>query len=323
MSLRDRRRLRRPTVTIRSSENGDEECMAERQPFIIDADWLQERLGKPGLSIIDASWYLPAHKRDAARRIRGGAHSGRALLRPGSRASIRIRAAAHFAAAGIFARMSARWESLPTTRSSSMTARVCSRRRACGGCSASMGAKNVFLLDGGFDRWKAEGRPVTAEPTKIAPDVFHVDFDAEPGRRRSRTCEDRRDRGAPDRRRAAGRPLHRRRAGAAPRRARRPYAGCHERAGHDAVQDGKLLPPEELRETLRGGRHRSFETRGHVMRFRRHRGGISLALETLGHNDNRLYDGSWTEWGGRNDTPVVTRKDEHESRTAGRISRSR
>jgi thiosulfate/3-mercaptopyruvate sulfurtransferase len=33
---------------------------------------------------------------------------------------------------------------------------------------------------------------------------------------------------------------------------------------------------------------------------------ITLALETLGHTDNKLYDGSWTEWGGLKDTPVVT-----------------
>ena len=25
---------------------------------------------------------------------------------------------------------------------------------------------------------------------------------------------------------------------------------------------------------------------------------ITLALESLGHKDNRLYDGSWSEWGG-------------------------
>ena len=35
---------------------------------------------------------------------------------------------------------------------------------------------------------------------------------------------------------------------------------------------------------------------------------ITLALETLGHTDNRLYDGSWTEWGGLSDTPVETGK---------------
>lgn len=31
---------------------------------------------------------------------------------------------------------------------------------------------------------------------------------------------------------------------------------------------------------------------------------ILLALDLLGHQDHALYDGSWTEWGGRDDTPV-------------------
>ncbi|TIW47621.1 MAG: sulfurtransferase, partial [Mesorhizobium sp.] len=39
--------------------------MAEDSPFTVDADWLQKRLGEPGLTIVDASWYLPAQKRDA------------------------------------------------------------------------------------------------------------------------------------------------------------------------------------------------------------------------------------------------------------------
>ena len=33
---------------------------------------------------------------------------------------------------------------------------------------------------------------------------------------------------------------------------------------------------------------------------------ITLALQSLGHTDNTLYDGSWSEWGGRADTSVVT-----------------
>jgi thiosulfate/3-mercaptopyruvate sulfurtransferase len=36
---------------------------------------------------------------------------------------------------------------------------------------------------------------------------------------------------------------------------------------------------------------------------------ITLALESLGHTDNRIYDGSWSEWGSRSDTPVVTGKE--------------
>ena len=33
---------------------------------------------------------------------------------------------------------------------------------------------------------------------------------------------------------------------------------------------------------------------------------ITLALQTIGHRDNTLYDGSWSEWGGRDDTPIAT-----------------
>ena len=33
---------------------------------------------------------------------------------------------------------------------------------------------------------------------------------------------------------------------------------------------------------------------------------LALALHLLGHGDAAVYDGSWTEWGGRDDTPVET-----------------
>ena len=33
---------------------------------------------------------------------------------------------------------------------------------------------------------------------------------------------------------------------------------------------------------------------------------LSLALDEIGARDVALYDGSWTEWGGRADAPVET-----------------
>jgi thiosulfate/3-mercaptopyruvate sulfurtransferase len=33
---------------------------------------------------------------------------------------------------------------------------------------------------------------------------------------------------------------------------------------------------------------------------------ITLALQSLGHRYNMLYDGSWSEWGALPDTPIVT-----------------
>jgi thiosulfate/3-mercaptopyruvate sulfurtransferase len=32
-----------------------------------------------------------------------------------------------------------------------------------------------------------------------------------------------------------------------------------------------------------------------------------LALDVLGVKQTQLYDGSWTEWGARDDTPIATK----------------
>jgi thiosulfate/3-mercaptopyruvate sulfurtransferase len=39
--------------------------MSQTSPFVVSADWLLSRLGQPGLTVIDGSWYLPAQGRDA------------------------------------------------------------------------------------------------------------------------------------------------------------------------------------------------------------------------------------------------------------------
>jgi thiosulfate/3-mercaptopyruvate sulfurtransferase len=33
---------------------------------------------------------------------------------------------------------------------------------------------------------------------------------------------------------------------------------------------------------------------------------LALALHQLGRSDVAVYDGSWSEWGGRADTPIET-----------------
>ena len=126
---------------------------------------------------------------------------------------------------------------------------------------------------------------MTAEPTKVAPNVFHADFDAG----RVAALDDmRRIVETGERQIADARPAGRfagDRARAAAGRARRPYAGRDKRAGVDRCrEDGKLLPPDELAQASSRRPASTFESpvvtscgSGVTAAV------ITLALETLGH----------------------------------------
>ncbi|MET2826873.1 3-mercaptopyruvate sulfurtransferase [Mesorhizobium shangrilense] len=283
--------------------------MAEDSPFTVDADWLQERLGQPGLVIIDASWYLPAQKRDAraeydVAHIPGARFLDQdAVSDPDSALPHTLPSPRHFSqyvgsmgvsaddtiiiydGPGFFSAPRAWW-----------MFRV-------------MGVFQTYILDGGFDGWKAAGRPVTAELTKIAPSVFHADFDA--GRVASlaemrRIVETKESQIADAR--GPGRftgtepePRAGVRSGHMPGARNLPYSALSE--------NGKLLPRDRLREVIEGAgidlSKPVITSCGSGITA----AAITLALETLGHTQNRLYDGSWTEWGGLSDTPVVTGKE--------------
>src|SRR5690606_374582 len=282
--------------------------MSEKSRFVVSADWLEERLDAPGISIVDASWYLPAQARDARAEYE----------------------AAHIPRAVFFDHdLIADTESdLPHTFPSP---RTFERFASSMGISAEdtiviydgpgfmsaprawwlfrvMGARNVFILDGGFDNWKAEGRPVTDEPTQVAGSAFIARCDES----RIVYLEEMRrlvEEGAQiaDARSAA------RFSAAAPE----PRPGL--RGGHmpgalsgpppALAENGHLLPLERLRETLASaGLDLSRPTvtscgSGITAAV------IALALESLGSEGTRLYDGSWTEWAGQPDTPVVTGND--------------
>ncbi|MEO3998935.1 3-mercaptopyruvate sulfurtransferase [Mesorhizobium sp. CAU 1732] len=283
--------------------------MAEKSPFVVSADWLQERLGKPGLSIVDASWYLPAQKRDARAEYDAGHVPGAVffdhdtVVEPGATLPHTMPSPAHFAQfAG----------SMGISRSDTIV--VYDGPGMFSGPRAwwmfrTMGARDVYMLDGGFDRWKAEGRPVTAEPTKIAPTFFEVEDDTG----RVVTLSEMRDvvdSGSVQI--ADARPAGRF-AGTDPE----PRAGI--RSGHmpgarnvpatSLSRDGKLLPVNELRQVLESAGVDLTKSVVTSCGSGVTAAVISLALASVGHEDNRLYDGSWTEWGGLSDTPVVTGND--------------
>ncbi|PSJ64036.1 3-mercaptopyruvate sulfurtransferase [Pseudaminobacter soli (ex Li et al. 2025)] len=279
--------------------------MPETSPFVVDADWLQSRLGAPGLSIVDASWYLPAQKR-YARAEYDAAHIPGAIFfdlddvvdpdsdlphmlpRPGIFAR-------HVGAMGISADDTIVVYDGPGFFSAP---RVWWMFR-------TMGVYQVYVLDGGFDRWRTESRPVTAEPTKTAPNVFYPNFDAS----RVASLEDMRrivETGASQiaDARSPGRfagvdpePRPGIRAGHMPSARNVPYSALS--------QNGELLPLERLKEVLEGAGIDLDKPVVTSCGSGVTAAVITLALESLGHTDNRLYDGSWTEWGAQADTPVV------------------
>ncbi|MCO6388949.1 3-mercaptopyruvate sulfurtransferase [Aliihoeflea sp. 40Bstr573] len=278
--------------------------MMETSPFVVDFDWLEGKIGTPGVSIVDASWYLPAQKRDAkaeydAAHVPGAVFFDQDLVvEPDSELPHTLPSPAVFAQFASSMGISADDTIVVYDGLGMFSApRVWWMFRI-------MGAREVVVLNGGFDRWKADGRPVTDEPTKVAPSFFETRFDEE----RVARLDDMRalaGNGQIADARPAGRfagtdpePRKGVRSGHMPGAVNVPATGLS--------REGKLLPVNELRDLLRS---KGVDLDQPVVTSCGSgvtAAVITLALESVGHTDNKLYDGSWTEWGGRSDTPVET-----------------
>ena len=169
------------------------------------------------------------------------------------------------------------------------------------------GHPDVAVLDGGLAKWRAEGRPVDDRP--VAPREAH--FTARQNNLLVRDLEQIRSNLVARREqvidaRSAGRFV-----GTEPE----PRAGL--RGGHIPqsrslpdqeliATDGTLLPPAELRRRFAAlgiDQQRPIVTTcGSGVTACT----VALALHQLGAPDVAVYDGSWSEWGGRSDTPIAT-----------------
>lgn len=280
--------------------------MSEKSAFVISRDDLKARLGEPGLAIVDASWYLPAAGRNGrdeydAAHIPGAVFFDQDVIAdkdsglPHTLPSPEL-FARHVGAMGITADETVVVYDGPGMFSAP---RVWWMFRV-------MGVKNVLVLDGGFDGWKAANFPVTDEVTKIAATLFTPSFNASKVvdfAEMSKIVDGRSSQIADAR--AAGRFTGR---DAEPREGMRSghMPGARNVPVGSLSENGQLKSLDSLREIFASAGvdlNKPVVTScgsGVTAAV------ITLALTSLGHEDNRLYDGSWSEWGSRQDTPVVT-----------------
>jgi thiosulfate/3-mercaptopyruvate sulfurtransferase len=273
---------------------------------LVTTEFLAEELGKPDVVVFDATKYLPNEPKD------GGAEFVRAHI-PGARYFDIDRIADPDTDLPHMVPTPGRFAKLMSELGVSNASRIVFYDQK-GLASAArgwwlmglFGHDNAAVLDGGLPKWLKEGRPTQdGEPAAPAASVFRPDYRAGLVRgvgdmlrnvlSRSEQVLDAR---------AAGRFT-----GAVPE----PRAGM--RSGH--IPGSLSLPYTELLHA-----DGTFRSAGEV-RGRFEAAGINgsqpvvtscgsgvtaciltLGLRVAGFPEGSVYDGSWTEWGGRSDTPV-------------------
>jgi thiosulfate/3-mercaptopyruvate sulfurtransferase len=272
---------------------------------LVSTEWLAEHLNAPDVRVADASWYLPQANRDAKAEYEA-AHIPRAVFFDIDYLSDETSPYPHMLAPA--AKFASRMRKLGLGDGNLIVvydgAGIYSAARAWWMLRA-MGHEEVAVLDGGFPKWKREGRAIEdmvapSYPRHFTPRANNAilrSFDQMKANLASRGEQ------VLDAR------------GAARFGAKEPEPRPGVRGGHipDSVnipyteftsEDGTLKSPAELAAIFAAHginpREPVVTTCG---------SGVTaaialLALNVVGATKAALYDGSWAEWGARGDVPV-------------------